>query len=65
MVQASCEVQCGQRFAGIGIAVAQYTQSFVVGAASAGFWNLLAVRTTRNMVNATMMKLITVLRNCP
>src|ERR1035437_4494434 len=69
LLQASCEVQCGQRVAGIGIGWQQNLQSFVVGAAGAAgagrHCRLLAVFTTRKITNATMRKLITVLRNCP
>ena len=62
----NCEVQLGQRFAGMGIAVEQKGQSLVVGAAATGArCNLFAVRTTRKMTNATIRKLMIVFRNCP
>lgn len=59
-------MQFGQRFAGIGIAVKQKGQSFVVGFAGAGaLCSLEAARTTMKMTKATIRKLITVFKNCP
>src|SRR5439155_6865798 len=59
------EVQCGQRFAAAGIVVAHHTHSFVTGAAGAAGlgsrW--FTWRTSRKTANATMMKLINVLKN--
>jgi hypothetical protein len=67
MYQASCDVQCPQRFAARGIGIAHCGQSFVVGAATgAGFAaKRLICLTTRKMKKATIRKLTTVFRNIP
>ena len=64
----SCEVQYGQRVAGMGMAVQQKAQSFVVGAAggAAGLrWSLLACRMMMKITNAMIRKLTTVFTNWP
>jgi len=47
------------------MAVQQNWQGLVVGAATGFFCSLLACRTVRKITNATIRKLITVLRNWP
>ena len=60
------DVQFGQRFALIEIALKQYGQSFVVGSVTrTGFFSLLTDLMIRKITKATMVKSITVLRNTP
>lgn len=60
------DVQCGHRDAPRGICVRQRGHSFVVGAAASAFFCIrLYARTRRNMTNATMRNVITVLMNAP
>src|SRR5277367_1748840 len=65
-VYPNCDVQFGQRVAGIGIIVWQNGHSFVVGDAGAG-WRFIrfACFTTIKIINATIRKSTTVLMNSP
>src|SRR5512137_913271 len=62
------DVQCGQRTALTGTAVAQNGQSFVAGAgagASDFFFSLFMARMIRKRTKATIRKLMTALMNLP
>src|SRR5512139_145166 len=68
MAAQSCEVQFGQRLAGMGMAVQQKGHSFVVGAAAgagASRFILFMPRITRKIAKATIRKLMMVLTNTP
>src|SRR5579862_1011024 len=62
----SCDVQFGQRLAAIGIAVAQYEQSLVFGAAAgAGLFQRFTIRMSRKIAKATIRKSMMLFRNTP